>query len=305
MEAAELIPGLPDCLALECLLRLPFHAILNARTVCKRWKHELDSPSFYRIRKAAGLAPRVVSLILRGKLPHTMGMFHLLLYEPDTDVCTVRRLAPHLPLMRPLRLRMAFSYAAIVGRELLVIENRRTGDGEVHFYDLLSGVWRPGAPNPVPERFHFKTSVLNGEKKVLVIGGHDGKGNKLPLALVYDLSIKTWFEIPDLGQGRSIDGGGNFCDKFWQISKEEEYNSVIRRCREELLVDDDDDLRFYRTEGGKEIIMYVPKEKKKSEEMAMMKFILNEKVLTKLRQRLGIFPNEIGRYIESFYNGLL
>ncbi|XP_074580889.1 uncharacterized protein LOC141837374 [Curcuma longa] len=40
---AELIPGLPDCLALECLLRLPFHAILNARTVCKRWKHKLVS----------------------------------------------------------------------------------------------------------------------------------------------------------------------------------------------------------------------------------------------------------------------
>ncbi|KAG6501096.1 hypothetical protein ZIOFF_040964 [Zingiber officinale] len=90
---AELIPGLP---ALECLLRVPFHAILDARAVCKRWKHELDSPSFYHIRRAAGVTPRVVSL-LRGKLPPTVGKLHLALYEPDTGILTMRQLAPNRP----------------------------------------------------------------------------------------------------------------------------------------------------------------------------------------------------------------
>ncbi|XP_074561699.1 F-box/kelch-repeat protein At1g15670-like [Curcuma longa] len=225
---AELIPGLPDCLALECLLRLPFHAILNARTVCKRWKHELDSPSFYRIRGAAGLAPCVVSLLLRGKLPHTMGKFHLALYEPDTDVCTMRQLAPDRPKMRPLPPnRLNHINAVIVGRELVVIggwdamENRRTG--EVNIYDLLSGAWRLGAPNPkAPERFSCIYVKTGG--KMLLVGGTDDKGEKLQSALVYDVASDTWLEIPDLGQGNSIDGG-NFCDKFWQ--SKEEYNKVV------------------------------------------------------------------------------
>ncbi|XP_074560589.1 F-box/kelch-repeat protein At1g15670-like, partial [Curcuma longa] len=264
---AELIPGLPDCLALECLLRLPFHGILNARTVCKRWKHELDSPSFYHIRGAAGLAPRVVSLLLRGKLPHTMGKFHLALYEPDTDVCTMRQLAPDRPKMRPLppdlsNLRMGgFSNAAVVGRELVVIggwdamENRRTG--EVNIYDLLSGAWRPGAPNPkAPERFSYKKVKTGG--KMLLVGGTDDKGQKLQSALVYDVASDTWLEIPDLGQGNSIDGG-NFCDKFWQ--SKEEYNKVIRLCREKLLYNDDD-LTFNPTEAEKEIIVRFPNQKK-------------------------------------------
>ncbi|XP_074567001.1 F-box/kelch-repeat protein At1g15670-like [Curcuma longa] len=227
MEAG-LIPGLPDC-----LLRLPFHAIPNARAVCKRWKQELDSPSFYRIRRAAGRAPLVVSLLLRGKLPHTMGKFHLALYEPDTGVCSMRQLAPNRPKMRPLlphrpNLRMGFSDAAVVGRELVVIggwdamENRRTG--EVNIYDLFSGAWRPGAPNPAPERFLYRNLMMKG--KVLAIGGYDKEDKKLQSALVYDVASDTWLEIPDLGQGSSIDGG-NYCDdKFWQIK--EEYNSVIR-----------------------------------------------------------------------------
>ncbi|XP_074585203.1 F-box/kelch-repeat protein At1g15670-like isoform X2 [Curcuma longa] len=258
---AELIPGLLDCLALECLLRLPFHAILNARTVCKRWKHEFDSPSFYRIRRAAGLGPRVVMLLLRGKVPHTRGKFHLALYEPDTDVCIMRQLAPDRPMMRPLTpdlvdLGMGFSSAAVIGRELLVIggcdarEDRCTG--EVNFYDLISGAWRPGAPNPAPDRYLYR-KVVNGGK-MLFIGGYDDEKKKLQSALVYDVATDIWLEIPDLGQGTwqgpSIDGG-KFCDKFWE--SKEEYNTVIRRCREMLLlVDEDDDLRFCLTEGDKE-----------------------------------------------------
>ncbi|KAG6501419.1 hypothetical protein ZIOFF_041299 [Zingiber officinale] len=138
---AELIPELPDCLALECLLRLPFHAILAARVVCKRWKYELDSPSFYRIRRADGLASRVVSLLLRGKLRRTVGKFHLALYEPDTGVCTMRQLAPDRP-----NLKMG-SIAGIVGRELVVMKKRRGRDGggkklrSALVYDAPADTW--------------------------------------------------------------------------------------------------------------------------------------------------------------------
>ncbi|KAG6508543.1 hypothetical protein ZIOFF_033917 [Zingiber officinale] len=226
----ELIPGLPDCLALECLLRLPFHAILDARAVCKRWKYELDSLSFYRIRRADGLTRPVVSLLLRGKIRHTVGKFHLALYEPDTGVCTMRQLAPDRPRMRQLppdrtdclNLKIG-SIAGIVGRELVVIfgwdamKNRRTG--EVHFYDLLSGAWRPGAPNPAPQR-SLSRNVFRGDK-LFVIGGRDGGGKKLRSALVYDVPTDTWIKIPDLeGLGSLLDGSFYYQDEiiFWRAA---------------------------------------------------------------------------------------
>ncbi|KAG6497329.1 hypothetical protein ZIOFF_045228 [Zingiber officinale] len=289
---AELIPGLPDCLALECLIRVPFHAILDARAVCKRWKHELDSPFFYRIRRAAGLAPCVVTLLFRGKLPHTVGKFHLALYEPDTGVFTMRQLASNRPnFKKGIRI-----HAMVVGRELVVIggwdvlENRSTA--EVNIYDLLSGAWRPGAPNPAPGRTCCVYGLKGG--KVFVVGGRvkklvydvaaykwfdrDVKGNKLRSALVYDVAADTWLEIPDLGQdecqGTSING--SFCSKFWQTR--EEYNNAIQYCRELLLLDDKSYLRM--TKDGKEIAICVRKGKVMMEEIR-----LSDDVLGTLQQR--------------------
>ncbi|KAG6501483.1 hypothetical protein ZIOFF_041364 [Zingiber officinale] len=308
---AELIPGLPDCLALECLLRLPFHAILDARAVCKRWKHELDSPSFYRIRRTAGLAHRIVSLLLQGKLPHTVGNLHLALYEPDTGVCTMRQLAPNRPNSHAALAGRGLAMgrdAAVVGRELVVfggwdvLENRRSG--EVHIYDLHTGAWRPGTPNPAPERL-FCWFVLN-RQKVLVIGGRDAEGKKLQSALVYNVAADTWIEMLDFEEQKCQDDD-SFCDEFWQ--SKEEYNSAILCCRKWLLVEDEDDVRICPT--GKEIYMSVPEEKKsdsedKSKEKVMVtKSILNRNVLRNLRQRLGLRPNEVALYLESYYSGRL
>ncbi|XP_042404970.1 F-box/kelch-repeat protein At1g15670-like [Zingiber officinale] len=304
---AELIPGLPDCLALECLIRVPFHAILDARGVCKRWKHELDSPSFYRIRRAAGLAPRVVTLLFRGKLPHTVGKFHLALYEPDTGVFTMRQLASNRPnFKKGIRI-----HAMVVGRELVVIggwdvlENRSTA--EVNIYDLLSGAWRPGAPNPAPGRTCCVYGLKGG--KVFVVGGRvkklvydvaddkwfdrDANGKKLRSALVYDVAADTWLEIPDLGQdkcqGTSING--SFCSKFWQTR--EEYNNAIQYCRELLLLDDKCYLRM--TKDGKEIAICVRKGKVMMEEVR-----LSDDVLGTLQQRLGLRPKEVHLYLKSY-----
>ncbi|KAG6501485.1 hypothetical protein ZIOFF_041366 [Zingiber officinale] len=243
---AELIPGLPDCLALECLLRLPFHAILDARAVCKRWKHELDSPSFYRIRRTAGLAHRIVSLLFQGKLPHTLAP-----NRPNSHAALAGR-----------GLAMARD-AAVVGRELVVfggwdvLENRRSG--EVHIYDLHTGAWRPGTPNPAPERL-FCWFVLN-RQKVLVIGGRDAEGKKLQSALVYNVAADTWIEMLDFEEQKCQDDD-SFCDEFWQ--SKEEYNSAILCCRKWFLVEDEDDVRICPT--GKEIYMSVPEKKKSDSE---------------------------------------
>lgn len=89
---AELIPRLPDDVALQCLLRLPIHAIPVARGVCRLWKNELTSSSFNRLREAAGLKRPVVALLLRSKLLPLDGKFHLAFFEPATGAWTMRRL---------------------------------------------------------------------------------------------------------------------------------------------------------------------------------------------------------------------
>ncbi|KAG6497128.1 hypothetical protein ZIOFF_045016 [Zingiber officinale] len=293
---AELIPGLPDCLALECLLRVPFHAILDARAVCKRWKHELDSPSFYHIRRAAGVTPRVVSLLLRGKLPPTVGKLHLALYEPDTGILTLRQLAPNRPNLG-IRIR-----AMIIGRELVVIggrdvvENRRTG--EVHIYDLLSGSWRTGTPKPDPERLFCIYSLKGG--KVFAVGGRDARGKKLQSALVYDVADDTWLEMSDLGQDicHWTSTNSSFNDKFWQ--NREEYINAIGHCKKLLLLDDHADLMIRVTEDEKEIVISLPKVKSGVKVM-VEQVKLNEDVLGKLQRLLGLRPNEIDRHLEVYH----
>ncbi|KAG6484577.1 hypothetical protein ZIOFF_053097 [Zingiber officinale] len=296
MESA-LIPGLPDCLALECLLRLHFHVILNARAVCKRWKQELDSPSFYCVRRATGLDHRIVSLLLRAKLPHphTFDKLHVALYEPATGVCTMRQLALHRP-----NINMRNSDATIVGKELVVIGGwdgwKNCRNGEVHIYDLFSGAWRPGAPNPSPERLFCKYFLMGG--KVFVVGGRVAEGKKLRSALVYDVASDTWLETPDLGEDTCQ--GSSFDNMFW--GSRENYDSAIQCCRNWLSLDDDYDLTLYPTKEEKEIFMSVPKGKKSDEEKSVT---LNENALVTLRRRLGILPNELVLYLDSYYSGRL
>ncbi|KAG6496567.1 hypothetical protein ZIOFF_044435 [Zingiber officinale] len=297
---AELIPGLPDCLALDCLLRLPFHAILDARTVCKRWKHELDSPAFYRTRKAAGFDHRVVLLLLRGKLLPTANKLHLVLYEPDTGVFTMRQLAPNRP-----NYKKGCSKAIVIGRELMVfggwdvLENRRTG--EVNVYDIFSGAWRLGAPNPAPHRPFCQYGLSGG--KMFMVGGTDAEGKKLRSALAYDLAADAWFEMSDLDQDTAVTSiDGCFCDKFWQ--SREEYNTAIEWCRKLSSLDDKFGLSIRTTESGKEIVISVP-DKNSEGKVTVVEVTLNEQLLGTLRRRLGLLPSEIVLYLNSFFSGSL
>ncbi|KAG6486260.1 F-box/kelch-repeat protein At1g15670-like [Zingiber officinale] len=113
MEAA-LIPGLPADIALEGLLRLPFHAFAGARCDCKRWREEITSPSFYRLRKASGHARPLVALVAAvghelvvigvGRPPTgTVHVYNLL--------TGVRRRGATMP--RPLRATFAFATSAV------------------------------------------------------------------------------------------------------------------------------------------------------------------------------------------------
>ncbi|CAI5956735.1 unnamed protein product [Closterium sp. NIES-65] len=64
-EAAPLIPGLPDDLATECLLRLPRQDHRAMRRVSRRWNQLIQSPLYYEMRRHRGVQEGWVYVLSR------------------------------------------------------------------------------------------------------------------------------------------------------------------------------------------------------------------------------------------------
>ncbi|XP_042444138.1 F-box/kelch-repeat protein At1g80440-like [Zingiber officinale] len=186
----ELIPGLPDAVALECLIRLPFSFLRIARRVCKRWRHEISSSSFYRLRKAANVA-RLLAAFVVSNPKHPFEKW-VALYDVTEQVWT------RLPMIRD---SAAECQVVAVGHELVVIGHRHSpGTNMVHVHNLLTGVWRLGAPMPGPRRAFFACAASAESPVVFVAGGRDQKGMALRSALAYDVETDAWAPLPDMAR---------------------------------------------------------------------------------------------------------
>ncbi|WOL08133.1 hypothetical protein Cni_G16885 [Canna indica] len=213
MEKGQLIPGLPEDVARECLSRVSFEDLSTVRAVCKQWKHSLDSPLFDKIRKSAGAARPVVALAQseppplnsdeeaqRGSTPSPL-LYRLSLFEPATGSWS---LAPPIP--RRFSGLPLFCQLVAIGRKLVVLGgwNSRTWNtsAEVHIYDLVSQTWRHGAPMPGPPRSFFACAAWEERGIVFVAGGHDESKDALRSALAYDMATNAWIHLPDMARHR-------------------------------------------------------------------------------------------------------
>ncbi|KAJ6841581.1 putative F-box/kelch-repeat protein [Iris pallida] len=59
----ELIPGLPEEVALECLVRVSYHLFGVAVSVSRLWKRELESPTFHRTRRSRKLTRTLAAFV--------------------------------------------------------------------------------------------------------------------------------------------------------------------------------------------------------------------------------------------------
>ncbi|XP_074565012.1 F-box/kelch-repeat protein At1g15670-like [Curcuma longa] len=216
-SAPELIPGLPDCLARECLLRLPFHALRVARNVSKKWKEEITSASFYRLRKAAGFACPVVAVLLIGGLPPSLASddddddddeeinaflfpsyIKVALFEPLTGVWT------EVPaILGRACYPISCCYMAAVGHELVLIidcDSRVTKlNAEVHVYNMIAGTWRQGKSMP-PLLRRYGAAYASGLGAVFLAGGYDLRNRCLNSALSYDVAADEWALLPNMSR---------------------------------------------------------------------------------------------------------
>ncbi|KAJ8504169.1 hypothetical protein OPV22_005055 [Ensete ventricosum] len=225
MSQQQLLPGLPDDIARECLIRVPYRGFPTARSVCRLWKRELDSPCFYRIRKGAGLTRSVVAFAQAESAPATGSSavkktpcYRLSLFEPATGAWSLLPPVPGLPHGLPF-----FCRIAAAERELVVVggwdpKTWAASDG-VHVYDFATGSWRRGAPVPGPRRSFFAcaTASVGGRVAVVVAGGHDEEKNALRSAMAYDVASDTWSPLPDMAMQRDECRGVCLDGRFYVI----------------------------------------------------------------------------------------
>ncbi|KAL5975171.1 hypothetical protein ACLOJK_031850 [Asimina triloba] len=279
--AEQLIPGLPDEIARECLARVPCNRFCNVRAVCRGWRAELDSPDFYIFRKSTGLSRSVVAFSQNertstaAKHPDTPPVFRLSLIDPISGAWERPPPVPGHPHGLPLFCRVAAS-----GRSLVVIGGwdpaTWSATDAVHVYDLASATWRAGAPMPGPLRSFFGYAS-DSRSTVYVAGGHDEHKNALRSALAYDVAKDKWAPLPDMarerdeckgvfwrgefhviggygteGQGRFVRSGESFCNATWQWGPEEEDVLEVCTCPSTCGVGPDSNL--YMSVGGHVVV---------------------------------------------------
>ncbi|WOL08202.1 F-box/kelch-repeat protein [Canna indica] len=218
MDKDQLIPGLPDDLACECLVRVSVDDFSTVGAVCNKWNRILGSPLFDKHRKSVGAARPIVVLAqlqprLHSDREASRLLFRVSLFEPATRSWS---LAPPIP-RRSSGLPL-FCKLVALGRKLVVLGGWNpltwANTDEVHIYDMVSRTWRCGATMPGPPRSFFACAAWQERGMVFVAGGRDARKKALRSALAYDVAADAWIRMPDMALRRDecsgVFAGGAF-----------------------------------------------------------------------------------------------
>ncbi|MCE3215385.1 hypothetical protein HAX54_002176 [Datura stramonium] len=202
----DLIPGLPNEIAIECLIRLPVDQFSIAASVCKNWNGEIALPEFRQRRKFSGLTRPVLTIVqaMVATVKNPQGditlsstqVYRLSVCDPENgswyDLPPIPELIDGLP---------RFCRIIGAGSDLVVIGGCdpvtwRVMDC-VFVYNFISGSWRRGADMPGQPRLFFGCAS-DSDRTILVAGGHDDEKNALKSVLSYDVVKDEWFTLPDM-----------------------------------------------------------------------------------------------------------
>ncbi|KAE8696092.1 putative Galactose oxidase/kelch repeat superfamily protein [Hibiscus syriacus] len=207
----ELIPNLPNDVALECLVRVKYDQIAALLPTCKGWKTQIEQPEYFQLRKASSHGQKLVVMAQArvdpdAKHGHQKGcsvkpIFRLSVLEPDTGKWV------HFPAL-PGEFHNGlpyFCHLVAVGCDLVLIGGldpvTLEAIASVFVFNFLTAKWRRGADMPGVRRSLFGCASGDGAM-VYVAGGHDEEKNALKSALVYDLVKDEWIPLPDMATER-------------------------------------------------------------------------------------------------------
>ncbi|XP_027122656.1 F-box/kelch-repeat protein At1g80440-like [Coffea arabica] len=219
-----LLPGLPDDVGLECLVRVPYDHFSSVASVCKSWKLQIQQPEFMRRRKAAGCTSTVIVMAQAHfdptrksgsvKLPATP-VYRLTLCEPENGYWTELPPVPGYTEGLPM-----FCQLVGVGLNLVVMGGWNPDTWEVSnavfVYSFSTASWRRGADMPGCRRSFF-ACASDLKRTVFVAGGHDDEKNALSSALAYDVAKDKWVQLPDMAMERDESKGAFQGGKFHVI----------------------------------------------------------------------------------------
>jgi len=223
-ELTELIPGLPDEIALECLTRLHYEAHAVGSHVCRRWRRLLQSREFYYHRKKNGFTRTGVCFVQSlpvypepdrsGSKPEKQPKYGLSVFDPVTNNWDQIDPVPKYPDGLPL-----FCQVASTEGKLVVMGGWNPVNWEplrdVFVYEFTTRRWTQRVDMPSTRSF-FAAGACDG--KVYVAGGHDESKNALKSAWVYDIKEDEWAELTQMSDERDECEGVVIGSEFWVVS---------------------------------------------------------------------------------------
>ncbi|KAK9266577.1 hypothetical protein L1049_021642 [Liquidambar formosana] len=221
-EFTELIPGLPEEIALECFTRLHYTDHQVATRVCRRWRELLQSKEFYYHRRQTGHTRKAACLVQAlpvqtgsdGDKPVRPPAYGVSLFDPVSGIWERIDPVPKYPNGLPLFCQILSSEGKVVivgGWDPVSYESVK----DVFVYEFTTRRWRRGKDMPGKRSF-FAAGELNG--RVIVAGGHDESKNALSSAWVYDVRRDEWDELTPMGQERDECEGVVIGSEFWVVS---------------------------------------------------------------------------------------
>lgn len=201
-ENGVLIPGLPDDLAMLCLVRLGRNYHHNLRGVCKTWRSFVTSRLFVSLREKLGLSEGWVYVLSRD----TSECLHWDVLDP----CQRRWMTlPPIPPTCSKRFGMA---CEVLDGQLYFIGGcgkYENSTNEVHVFDSYQHKWKEVACMDVP-RCYLASGALDG--KIYAIGGTGATSGALTSWEMFDPERNQWVSyddpsiVQDLGESLVMDG---------------------------------------------------------------------------------------------------
>lgn len=215
----ELLPGLPEELAVECLTRLHYSAHSVASLVCKRWRELILSRRFYYHRKKTGRTLKAACFVQAFPIPsHSKPIgqpcYGISMLDPVSRIWNWVEPIPNYPNGLPMFCEIVSSegkLAAIGGWDPANWEPVR----DMFVYDFATRAWTQCADMPSKRSF-FAAGAVDGS--VFVAGGHDESKNALKSAWAFDMRRNEWSELGALSEERDECEGVVIGSEFWVVS---------------------------------------------------------------------------------------